>query len=669
MPTRREIPRLNLEEASTIEYEDSWLLGSDDELDEATRAVKRRRIETLGECYLQGKPLFIASASLRGPFDAAWVNPWRKHRRQHDSGITRAATVGPVDDATEFAVTDTNDSRNYKGGTLSRAKSIRSDVRGYSSSPRTTPHRESGQSKPFWKRESSTSHTGRGLSADLQPAQAWLKRDKKVIDIQNYDPPKSPSSRYASSGADGSIKLPKTTSKKTEPGLARAMKSYQTDLRNVRRNKLVSGDSHEKHVQTFRDGTSSALPENEKYHNPVLDTKQKETSQLSKTAEIEKPSDGLHGNEDDVSMSDDLAHQEADMPASASSVHIVPPSSRFPEFKYRLAKGRSREETDNQPEYSPSRTENIIPPVDTNRDKQPSQFKALPPKSQQDQASIPAQSTATLTYSEKPNDSLTESENLPSAQIVPKPPGTSNCFISLHSAEYRASGAAATGTTSVDEELSTQAAFELAQKSFQNDLVTPQRSSQSPSKTRKSIKSAVRRITPFANVNANRSAFDIKIGFKSTPGTNRNMNTQAMIDAFTPFSDAVTGEAGKETEVRSDVHLDIVQAQAPKETDFETSPHSQPRSKSPLQDPSFQADRDPEQDSLPPLPLTLSGTTPATNQQDGQGYFFSQDAFDVSQVIKDAGSWLQRSFDINEDLKEVTKQSSPPSSRPEISFL
>lgn len=668
MPTRRQIPRLNLEEASTIDYEDCWLLGSDDELDEATRAVKRRRIETLGESYLQGQPLFIASASLRGPFDKGWVNPWRKHRRQHDSGITRAATVGSVDDTTEFAVPDTNDSRNYKGGTLSRAKSIRSDIRGYSSSPRTTPHRESGQSKSLWKRESSTSHTGRGPSADLQPAQAWLKRDKKAIDIQNYDPPKSPSSRYASSGADGSIKLPKTTSRKTEPSLARAMKSHQTDLRNVRRNKPVSGDSQEKHVQAVSDRTSSVLPGNE-YQKSVSDTGQRETSVLSKTAEIEKSSDGLHANEDDVSMRDDPAHQEADFPASASSVHIVPPSSRLPEFKYQLAKGRSREEIDNQPEHSYSRTENIIPPVDTTRDKEPPPFKAPPPKSQQDQASIPAQSTATLTYSEKPNDSLTESEKLPSAQIVPKPPGISNCFISLHSAEYRASGAAETATTSVDEELSTQAAFELAQKSFQDDLVTPQRSSQSPSKTRKSVKSAVRRITPFANVNNNKSTFDIKIGLKSTPGANHNMNTQAMIDAFTPFSDAITGEAGKETGVRSDVYLDVVRAQTPKETDLEISPHSQPRSKSPPHSPSFQAAQEPEEDSLPPLPLTLSGTTPATNQQDGQGYFFSQDAFDVSQVIKDAGSWLQRSFDINEDLKEVTKQSSPPSSRPEITFL
>jgi hypothetical protein len=507
-------------------------------------------------------------------------------------------------------------------------------------------------------------NTRRESSTDVQPAQAWLKRDKKVIDIQNYDPPKSPSSRYASSGADGSIRLPKNTSTKAEPGLARAMKSHQTDLRNVRRNKLVSGESQEKHVQTISDSASSILPGKENYWGSVANAKQSETSRLSKTAAIERTSDGLQTNEDDAFVRPSPAHQEADMPASASSVHIVPPSSRLPEFMYRLAKPRSREGTENQLEHVPSK-ENILPPIDINHDKESSPFKAPPPKSQQGQASLPAPSTATLTYSEKQNDSLTESEKLPSAQVVPKPPGISNCFISLHSAEYRA---AETGTTSVDGELSTQAAFELAQKSFQDDLATPQRSSQSPPKTRKSIKPSIRRITPFANVNANKSTLDIKIGLKNTPATNHNMNTQAMIDAFTPFSDAVMGEAGKETGVRSGVHPNVVKSQTPKQTGFEASPHSQARSKSSLHSPPFQAAQDPEEDSLPPLPLTLSGTTPATNQQDGQGHFFSQDAFDVSQVIKDAGSWLQRSFDINKDLNEVTKQSSP-SSRPEVTFL
>ncbi|KAI0503161.1 hypothetical protein F5B22DRAFT_630386 [Xylaria bambusicola] len=51
---------------------------SDDEKDEASRLARIQRYEECGRRYLQGKPLSILSASLRGPFDKAsgWQNPW-----------------------------------------------------------------------------------------------------------------------------------------------------------------------------------------------------------------------------------------------------------------------------------------------------------------------------------------------------------------------------------------------------------------------------------------------------------------------------------------------------------------------------------------------------------------------------------------------------------------
>ncbi|KAI1488991.1 hypothetical protein F5X96DRAFT_642965 [Biscogniauxia mediterranea] len=52
--------------------------GSDDELGHAAKVSKRLRYEEQGLRYLQGKPLRIISASLRGPFEpsAGWQNPW-----------------------------------------------------------------------------------------------------------------------------------------------------------------------------------------------------------------------------------------------------------------------------------------------------------------------------------------------------------------------------------------------------------------------------------------------------------------------------------------------------------------------------------------------------------------------------------------------------------------
>ncbi|EEH34131.2 hypothetical protein PAAG_05180 [Paracoccidioides lutzii Pb01] len=51
---------------------------SGDVLDDASRASRRRKIESLAQDYLEGKPLFILSASLKGPFNNDWVNPWKK---------------------------------------------------------------------------------------------------------------------------------------------------------------------------------------------------------------------------------------------------------------------------------------------------------------------------------------------------------------------------------------------------------------------------------------------------------------------------------------------------------------------------------------------------------------------------------------------------------------
>jgi hypothetical protein len=44
------------------------------------REAKRRRVENYARQYLNGQPLFIASATLKGPFPSGWVNPWRKRR-------------------------------------------------------------------------------------------------------------------------------------------------------------------------------------------------------------------------------------------------------------------------------------------------------------------------------------------------------------------------------------------------------------------------------------------------------------------------------------------------------------------------------------------------------------------------------------------------------------
>lgn len=71
----------------------SDLVASDSEreIDSDSRKAKRRRVEDLGRQYLAGRQLFIQSASLRGPFDDGWCNPWNKPR---EAGARHGSTNG-----------------------------------------------------------------------------------------------------------------------------------------------------------------------------------------------------------------------------------------------------------------------------------------------------------------------------------------------------------------------------------------------------------------------------------------------------------------------------------------------------------------------------------------------------------------------------------------------
>ncbi|KAL8928078.1 MAG: hypothetical protein Q9172_001065 [Xanthocarpia lactea] len=64
--------------------EDILCPGSDTEESLERHEAKRRRVEQAGEQYLRGKPLYIASARLRGPFSCGWSNlhPTRKRRAE-----------------------------------------------------------------------------------------------------------------------------------------------------------------------------------------------------------------------------------------------------------------------------------------------------------------------------------------------------------------------------------------------------------------------------------------------------------------------------------------------------------------------------------------------------------------------------------------------------------
>ena len=89
---KRPTSPLNFEPLETPPEDILWP-GSDHEADEYGREKKRLRREILGKQYLEGRPLLIQIAGLRGPFNRGWINPWASKRRK--SGTDSKRTIAP----------------------------------------------------------------------------------------------------------------------------------------------------------------------------------------------------------------------------------------------------------------------------------------------------------------------------------------------------------------------------------------------------------------------------------------------------------------------------------------------------------------------------------------------------------------------------------------------
>ena len=161
--------------------------GSDEEATPNEREKKRFRVEIQGQQYLNGRPLFIQSARLRGPFEQGWVNPWRSKKRKY-----------AIDDIRRFPEVEpqTIQKRSHAEAGPSTAKRRSITVSGYESfdydSDDATPSimEAPGQEKHTAKRrrrvdiDKQHSHHGSHRKIDQESAAPnenqhhWLKTDK-----------------------------------------------------------------------------------------------------------------------------------------------------------------------------------------------------------------------------------------------------------------------------------------------------------------------------------------------------------------------------------------------------------------------------------------------------------------------------------------------------------
>lgn len=644
MPARRPVSPLALETCPPrdSDLDDYELACSDDDLGESQRSARRRRIEKLGEAYLKGGSLFILSASLRGPLDRGWINPWSKDRR-------KAAENKPDNGPTEQPVIPETNSH--------KRRHIQSPSVVPCSTPSATPQTLSRTERSHAYAKLKPTDREPGLASAARDSQSprfarnkrtdsrWLKKDKVSTRFQYIDPPTSPtasiSSRQLKKGGTAS------SPSNGRPGSA--------DYESAR-----SSKNHHRRKQPKQLELEENVPSSHKGRHTPVPTLQQGSSQ------------SVNG-----------------------SVHVVSSSSQLPKFEYRLKQhGKPIEEIEGQHILKPS-GENVddadivgtsdVPAgrPEKHPENSPSTRSAEPV---QTEPNIQQNAVNSLTLANgsnsvenlmsthldkvlvnNPTNDTTSENDLPSAQHAPANPAPSDNLTSLHSIAVSKAISNRTEEHNADQQFSTQAALMMAQKSFQNDILSPVHSPMASAKKRRASQdpnhhspNAIN-ITPFHAINTREREISCRA---NEPGISRGemMSTQYMIDAATPF----TFSTEKKAEFRTlSSGKDISKSKKRKTTSFALSSPSEipsehwtpdeDHTENIAQQHSAEAHNSPSGSEQNALPMTLTGTTPPTAQDDQ-----AVESFDLSQAIAEAGSWLQQSFEINKDITHCKSAQLPP---------
>ncbi|KAE8152895.1 hypothetical protein BDV25DRAFT_150355 [Aspergillus avenaceus] len=674
MPPRRPVSPLSLETVSPAasDLDSDGIICSDDELSDEERAAQRRRIEKLAESYLQGKPLFILSASLRGPLDKGWVNPWKTDRRRNarpHQSVTRQLKETEIPASPVIQETNSRKRRSYEDPSeaqhrrkpaIARSSRIGASSRGESApiGPNEHSRLDHLRGEGYKRKSASPSTPGRVVpwakapdkDTRLNPStsfshanKTWLKKDRRHISFQNVDPPTSPT--------------PTLSSRHSVRGRTSKDASDSSQQKSCERSFSASVEEAANH-QSLSQGDI----------DPELDVSRIPNSVTSSPAKGRYPSGPVCQSITSKELNRD------------NSICVAAPSSRLPSFEYRRKRDATSREKERPRSSSPkdraagkeSRPQTVPevngPPV---QQQSPSKdMRMAHPKNSQIEvvskaSEYPAPSASArfmgpvnVSNSTKVGYTSTLSkghtnERLPSAQQIRGNP-TMTDVTSLHSIFVPKGNSDGENDTIPDPPFSTQAALVLAQRSFQNDLGSQENneelSSQQhspdvsgpPSNQPNDITPFHHLSTPAREIRGNRP--------KSLAGVGGQwLSTQCMIDAATPFT--FSTEKKESRKVMSPIKPSTDRKQQ-NSTGFSLPP-STPSTSSEL---SVEHDASPSgvprqshsHGSRSALAMTLTGTTPPTAQdRDPAG----TDGFNLTQAIADAGSWLQESFDFSGDLK------------------
>ncbi|KAJ6118517.1 hypothetical protein N7471_013137 [Penicillium samsonianum] len=771
MPYPRPVSPVSLETCVPSELDSDDLLASDDELDDAARAAKRQRVEKLAESYLQGKPLLILSASLRGPLNDGWVNPWKKNRTRGTGAPARVCQINVPERVVQE--TDLRAPKYREGLSVSTRRpeipatscnSPRTSVQnGDRSSPSKSPRRQSKEPTPR------PGHTGQNGALRRSPTKTkeppssivddrsmmpmpprtadWLKKDRKLMNFTKFEPPSSPTISMASRQSDKArrpmprsvqVQVPQTPGSPTKcpPVKTVPPKTAQSARANwnghLSPQSIPSAASNSPRALTvpklspFQQYQQSHLSQ-EASLRIVNSSSQLPRFEYRRWLREHSSQQGKTYPMPDESILQEETFLQGDSPLKEKSIVDPVPARPSP------AKDQALDPV--EPEPQPSALEEIVVHNGDSMKKDashrtlsketrfadeedfiednlaPDQVAGEDVAGEEAAAQDIANEEDTSTFQNTDISGPTEQntyDDLTSAQQVPAPLGVSDRVTSLHSTALPRGDSGQDSPPSPDTQLSTQAALLHAQKSFQDDLDSPEyynqhtpdpdRAVHSPNASLHSanvtpfyrLEESIRRDLEWSSKSMDKDGMhamstqfmlDAATPFnfsteqagqdRSLKPTNRTMtqamNTQFMLDAATPY--AFSTEK-RQRSSRPDSGSPTTRNPKRKRTANIGSPSPSARSQSASIDNEYHtAESQSGDDEESPhsvaqqldhqltyqstteaasLPLTLGESMPTTGQ-DGQGVHQGMESFNLSQAIADAGSWLQQSFDFMKD--------------------
>ncbi|EEP79807.1 predicted protein [Uncinocarpus reesii 1704] len=659
-----------------------WPSDFESETDDASRVAKRRRIERLGRDYLEGKPLFIFSATLQGPFEEGWVNPWKKSRRplatkdKHtqpcsEASQTHGAAATPASRADERSLLVSPDSGG-KAWNSQQPQRLSGIDAGYQGSEHHTNGAGRTSGSPAAPKPGLASTRSSGDRHQSRPSHTidteWLKRDQKTLDYRAMNRPRSPSPTPTAR----SLKITSLPSKPAQTTARLSSREFGPSVLGSA-HAHVSGFTPINHSPTRKpkasmvSETAKPVPRPKQQSKPAASVNVESQPRTSPPATKPMPHKPKLSNINDNPKTNTDTAPTADQIVDPRDIHSRD-AAISDSFQYHRVTGAPRGAKQKKIVSKVTKLES-----GTRLHQKPTEQKTgLKKPSPQLQLNTTMDPLMPESHEAQDQGSTTTIANLPSAQIVPDQPTFQNQLISLYSTEYLATnGMIVSPSKDSLNQWSTQAAVAIAQKSLQDDLTSPNTlegdkgqdlSAKSPKDlTRKVMPDQIKPFQSFSTPQPQNSSSG------DPPTCQGQTSTQAMINGISPYKFSTEkkvqfGDRSNDGEARAHKQHELVECEqrrcsaSPQEPEA-TRPTSARSNEGPTTTlPVALGENFSVESTGTALPFTLTASTNETRQQDGQGFIAGFDNFDLDQAIADAGSFLQ-SWELHADISFKTDRS------------